>query len=208
MFKVHLRTGSTVFLRAVLVGCLFLSGLCLGDPELGFQQFDLGPYLSCRILRLAVVRRARSQGKPAAGAYQEQGSGLLCPDFLRPLSDHGCVLTLVFLSVRSAPTVSTLRGIVLTGCAFALSILICAASYRFVEGPLIRMAHRKFRFEQPGAVGRDFLRRWRTSSYFCATVVSNTAPAAHDKQSPLFRGCREPRELGEKPCTFGTGIRA
>ena len=32
--------------------------------------------------------------------------------------------------------------------ALALSIAICTLSYRLVEGPLIRLAHRRFRFEE------------------------------------------------------------
>jgi peptidoglycan/LPS O-acetylase OafA/YrhL len=65
---------------------------------------------------------------------------------------HGCVLVLVFLTVRSAPTVFTALGSALTFCAFLLSIMICAASYRLIEAPLIKLAHRKFKFDRrPGA---------------------------------------------------------
>jgi len=33
-------------------------------------------------------------------------------------------------------------------CAFAISVAICAASYRLIEGPLIASAHQKFRFDK------------------------------------------------------------
>jgi hypothetical protein len=36
---------------------------------------------------------------------------------------------------------------VLTAVALAIPVLICLLSYRPFEGPLMRMAHQKFRFE-------------------------------------------------------------
>jgi peptidoglycan/LPS O-acetylase OafA/YrhL len=62
---------------------------------------------------------------------------------------HGYVLILVFLAAKSSATVATWQGAALTILAFAISIAICVASYRFIEGPLIRMAHRKFNFGKP-----------------------------------------------------------
>jgi peptidoglycan/LPS O-acetylase OafA/YrhL len=62
---------------------------------------------------------------------------------------HGYVLVLVFLAAGyNAHTILTWRGIALTTVALALSIAICTLSYRLVEGPLIRLAHRRFRFEE------------------------------------------------------------
>jgi peptidoglycan/LPS O-acetylase OafA/YrhL len=64
---------------------------------------------------------------------------------------HGYVLILVFLAAgyKGDHTILTLRGTFLTACAFAISIAICLASYRLIEGPLIKMAHRKFSFDEP-----------------------------------------------------------
>jgi peptidoglycan/LPS O-acetylase OafA/YrhL len=70
---------------------------------------------------------------------------------------HGYVLTLVFLAVGYGPTIQTWRGAALTICAFAISVAICSASYRFIEGPLIRMAHRKFSFGTPRKISNDSL---------------------------------------------------
>jgi peptidoglycan/LPS O-acetylase OafA/YrhL len=70
---------------------------------------------------------------------------------------HINVLILVFLAFRTDRTIETLKGAALTALALALSVLICSASYRFFEGPLIRMAHRKFRFEADSrsAIGKS-----------------------------------------------------
>jgi peptidoglycan/LPS O-acetylase OafA/YrhL len=68
---------------------------------------------------------------------------------------HGYVLTLVFLAAGYGSTILTSRGAALTACAFAISVAICSASYRLIEGPLIRMAHRKFSFGKPPTIGND-----------------------------------------------------
>jgi peptidoglycan/LPS O-acetylase OafA/YrhL len=49
------------------------------------------------------------------------------------------------------------KGATLTICAFAISVAICSASYLLIEGPLIRMAHRKFSFREPKEVSKDLL---------------------------------------------------
>jgi peptidoglycan/LPS O-acetylase OafA/YrhL len=54
-------------------------------------------------------------------------------------------------------TILTWRGAALTLCAFAISVAICAASYRLIEGPLIRMAHRKLTFDTPKGLREDAL---------------------------------------------------
>ena len=71
--------------------------------------------------------------------------------------NHGCVLILVFLAAGYDPTVLTWQGAALTVCAFAISVLICSASYLLIEGPLIRMAHGKFNFGNPGKTSKDLL---------------------------------------------------
>jgi peptidoglycan/LPS O-acetylase OafA/YrhL len=60
---------------------------------------------------------------------------------------HINVLILVFLPFRADRTIGTLQGAGLTALALAISVLICFVSYRCFEGPLIRMAHQKYRFE-------------------------------------------------------------
>jgi peptidoglycan/LPS O-acetylase OafA/YrhL len=60
---------------------------------------------------------------------------------------HINVLIFVFLVFRTDRTIETWNGATLTALALAISVLICFVSYRFFEGPLIRMAHQKFRFE-------------------------------------------------------------
>jgi peptidoglycan/LPS O-acetylase OafA/YrhL len=59
---------------------------------------------------------------------------------------HGPVLILTFLAAHLSPTVHTASGVLLTACAFAISIAICSASYLLVERPFIRIAHERFRY--------------------------------------------------------------
>jgi peptidoglycan/LPS O-acetylase OafA/YrhL len=59
---------------------------------------------------------------------------------------HIPILILTFAVVRSAPTQNTLGGMLLTACAFALSLVICWLSWRLIEGPLIRISHDRFRY--------------------------------------------------------------
>jgi peptidoglycan/LPS O-acetylase OafA/YrhL len=68
---------------------------------------------------------------------------------------HGYVLILVFLAARYDRTILTWQGVALTICAFAISVAICSASYRLIEGPLIRMAHRKFSFGKLKEIGNS-----------------------------------------------------
>ncbi|MEA2940904.1 MAG: hypothetical protein QOD09_1433 [Bradyrhizobium sp.] len=71
---------------------------------------------------------------------------------------HINVLILVFWLFRANRTIETLQGAVLTALALAISVLICFASYRLFEAPLISMAHQKYRFgdspEKAGATSR------------------------------------------------------
>jgi peptidoglycan/LPS O-acetylase OafA/YrhL len=70
--------------------------------------------------------------------------------------NHTNALILVFLAAGyGGHTILSWRGAALTAIAFAISVAICAASYRFIEGPLIRMAHRKFRFDAPKTAGNN-----------------------------------------------------
>jgi peptidoglycan/LPS O-acetylase OafA/YrhL len=72
--------------------------------------------------------------------------------------NHTNTLILAFLAAGYKDhTILTWPGAALTICAFPISVAICAASYRFIEGPLIRLAHRKFRYETPRKIGSDTL---------------------------------------------------
>jgi peptidoglycan/LPS O-acetylase OafA/YrhL len=73
--------------------------------------------------------------------------------------NHTGVLIMVFLAAGSdSRTILSWRGAALTAFALAISVSICAISYRFIEGPLIRMGHRKFRFGEPNKIGNDSLK--------------------------------------------------
>ena len=58
------------------------------------------------------------------------------------------------MAVRYDRTILTWQGFALTTCALAISVAICVASYRFIEGPMIRMAHRKFSFDELKKAGQ------------------------------------------------------
>ena len=70
--------------------------------------------------------------------------------------NHTNTLILVFLAAGyDGHSILTWRGGALTAIAFAISVTICAASYQFVEGPLIRMAHRRFSYRAPEKISKD-----------------------------------------------------
>lgn len=61
--------------------------------------------------------------------------------------NHTGVLIMVFLAAgQNNHTILSWQGAALTALALAISVSTCVISYRFIEGPLIAMAHRKFRF--------------------------------------------------------------
>jgi peptidoglycan/LPS O-acetylase OafA/YrhL len=68
---------------------------------------------------------------------------------------HINVLIVVFWMFRAHPTIETVQGAMLTALALAISALICFISYRYFEAPLIRMGHRKYRFENRAAARAD-----------------------------------------------------
>jgi peptidoglycan/LPS O-acetylase OafA/YrhL len=61
---------------------------------------------------------------------------------------HINVLIAVFWIFGGQPTIETVKGVAVTALALATSTLICFMSYRYFEAPLIRIGHRKFRFEE------------------------------------------------------------
>jgi peptidoglycan/LPS O-acetylase OafA/YrhL len=70
--------------------------------------------------------------------------------------NHTGVLIMVFLAAGyDSHTIMSWQGGALTALALAISVLISSLSYRLVEGPLIRLAHRKFRFGAPTTIGND-----------------------------------------------------
>lgn len=72
---------------------------------------------------------------------------------------HTPVLVVTFAAVRSAPTFSIGGSLLLIACAFAISVAICWASYLLIEGPLIRMAHKRFRYVGTTAAAHGFSAR-------------------------------------------------
>ncbi|MBR0846712.1 acyltransferase [Bradyrhizobium diazoefficiens] len=63
---------------------------------------------------------------------------------------HVCVSLLIAIALKASRDVSTWQGLAVAICAFALSVAICWLSARFFEVPLVRFAHRHFRYGQDG----------------------------------------------------------
>jgi peptidoglycan/LPS O-acetylase OafA/YrhL len=59
---------------------------------------------------------------------------------------HTNILVLTLLAFGSPRTIETPKGAAVTALAFAISVLICAASFRFFEAPLVKLAHHRFTF--------------------------------------------------------------
>jgi peptidoglycan/LPS O-acetylase OafA/YrhL len=74
---------------------------------------------------------------------------------------HLNVLILVFFAFGTNRTIESFAGAALTALALVVSVLICFASYQMLEGPLIRMAHRRFPF---ASVSRDTVAKARAAT--------------------------------------------
>ena len=97
------------------------------------------------------------QTRAAVGVSRKPLRGFLRPHFLRALSYSRLCADPGFLANGYRPTILTWQGAALTICAFAAAVAISSASYLLIEGPLIRMAHRKFSFGEPKKVSKDLL---------------------------------------------------
>jgi peptidoglycan/LPS O-acetylase OafA/YrhL len=63
---------------------------------------------------------------------------------------HTNILFLLLGLMRSGQPVTTWEGAGLRIVSFAISVALCAASYRYFERPLIRYAHQRFQFTERG----------------------------------------------------------
>jgi peptidoglycan/LPS O-acetylase OafA/YrhL len=60
---------------------------------------------------------------------------------------HICVALSLSLAFGVSREVSTWSGLLLAASAFVVSVGICWLSFKFLEGPLIKMAHQRYRYE-------------------------------------------------------------
>jgi peptidoglycan/LPS O-acetylase OafA/YrhL len=95
----------------------------------------------------AVFIVLESKGSPSLSLLRSRAAEFFARISYALYLVHINVLIFVFLVFRTDRTIETPAGAALTASALAISVLICLASYRFFEGPLIRMAHQKYRFE-------------------------------------------------------------
>jgi peptidoglycan/LPS O-acetylase OafA/YrhL len=95
----------------------------------------------------AVFMVLESRGSPSLALLRSRGAEFFARISYALYLVHINVLIFVFLLFRTDRTIETPAGAALTAAALAISGLICFVSYRFFEGPLIRMAHQKYRFE-------------------------------------------------------------
>jgi len=66
---------------------------------------------------------------------------------------HLNVWVLVSLSLGVARNVDTTTGAMVAAVSFALSVAICAISYKFFERPLVRFAHKRFQYQKSAPAG-------------------------------------------------------
>jgi peptidoglycan/LPS O-acetylase OafA/YrhL len=95
----------------------------------------------------AVFMVLESTGSPSLALLRSRAAAFFARISYALYLVHINVLIFVFLAFRTDRTIETWKGAILTAVALAISVLICFLSYRFFEGPLIGLAHQKFRFE-------------------------------------------------------------
>ncbi len=101
----------------------------------------------------AVFMALESRGAPSLALLRSELAEFFARISYALYVVHINVLIVVFLLFRADRSIESLQGAVLTALALAISVLICFASYRCFEGPLLRVAHQRFRFEESS--GKD-----------------------------------------------------
>jgi peptidoglycan/LPS O-acetylase OafA/YrhL len=136
------------FAKAVLVAtaCAFpLFALLIGGNT-DFHMALWGHTYLVALFGSAVFMVLENRGSSSLALLRSRGAEFFARISYALYLVHINVLIVVFLVFRTDRTIETWKGAILTAVALAVSVLICFASYRLFEGPLIRMAHQKYRF--------------------------------------------------------------
>jgi peptidoglycan/LPS O-acetylase OafA/YrhL len=141
------RVRRSVKTTLVVTACAFPVFAFLIGGNTDFHMALWGHSYLVAFFGSAVFMVLESRGLPSLALLRSRSAEFFARISYALYLVHINVLILVFLLFRTDRTIETLRGAALTTLALAASVLICFASYRFFEKPLIRMAHRKYRFE-------------------------------------------------------------
>jgi peptidoglycan/LPS O-acetylase OafA/YrhL len=131
----------------VVTACAFPVFAYLIGGNTDFHMALWGHSYLVALFGSAVFMVLENRGSPALALLRSRGAEFFARISYALYLVHINVLIVVFALFRTDRAIATLQGAALTTLALAASVLICIASYRFFEGPLIRMAHRKYRFE-------------------------------------------------------------
>jgi peptidoglycan/LPS O-acetylase OafA/YrhL len=131
----------------VVTTCAFPVFAFLIGGDTDFHMAIWGHTYLVALFGSAVFMVLESRGSPSLALLRSRAAEFFARISYALYLVHINVLIFVFLVFRTDRTIETPAGAVLTAAALASSVLICFVSYRFFEGPLIRMAHQKYRFE-------------------------------------------------------------
>ena len=137
------------FVKAVLIAtvCAFPMFAFLIGEDTDFHMALWGHTYLVAFFGSAVFMVLENRGAPSMAVLRSGAAEFFARISYALYLIHINVLIFMFSVFRTDRTIETWKGTALTASALAISVLICSASYRFFEGPLIRMAHQKFRFE-------------------------------------------------------------
>jgi peptidoglycan/LPS O-acetylase OafA/YrhL len=141
------RIRRSVKTTLVVTACAFPAFAFLIGGNTDFHMALWGHSYLVAFFGSAVFMVLESRGSPSLALLRSRSAEFVARISYALYLVHINVLIFVFLVFRTDRTIETLHGAALTAVALAASVLICFASYRFFEAPLIRMAHWKYRFE-------------------------------------------------------------
>jgi peptidoglycan/LPS O-acetylase OafA/YrhL len=145
------RVRGSVKTTLVVTACAFPLFAFLIGENTDFHMALWGHSYLVAFYGSAVFMVLESRGSPSLALLRSRSAEFFARISYALYLVHINVLIFVFLVFRTDRTIETPAGAALTVAALASSGLICFLSYRFFEGPLIRMAHQKYRFD--GSLG-------------------------------------------------------
>jgi peptidoglycan/LPS O-acetylase OafA/YrhL len=141
------RVRRSVKTTLVVTACAFPVFAFLTGANTDFHMALWGHSYLVAFFGSAVFMVLENRGSPSLALLRSRAAEFFARISYALYLVHINVLILVFLVFRTDRSIETLQGAALTAFALAISVLVCFASYRFFEGPLIRMAHQNYRFE-------------------------------------------------------------
>jgi peptidoglycan/LPS O-acetylase OafA/YrhL len=140
----HVRRLARVALWASVCFFPVAAFLIGGDPN--FHMPFWGHTYLVILFGSIVFGVLQAQGSPRLAFLRGSVSAFFARISYSLYLAHTNVLLLTLLAFGYPRNAYAPTGAGLTALAFAISILICTASYRFFEAPLLQLAHRRFTF--------------------------------------------------------------